>query len=402
MHIVMKCPCGASLKAPVKYVGRELKCPKCGTNLIVPEPPTAAPSQPVHAQLIEDDPFALPAPQSQPLPPATSQPVYRKPGSQKKTKSKPGRKTSVPLIAAVATVAVLVFAGIMWFVWQSAASDLSANRGGIRVKGKDVDLNMLESRVNKPADIPRVEASSNKFDSGSGSFGANANQMSETEMSTQEIFKLVNKSMVRIKVKLRDGRESIGSGFFIDNEGKVVTNYHVIRGAAEVVVTTADNKSAKSPGYIVHDKGRDLAILQVNPADFEITPIFIASQIPEPGEQVVAIGSPQGFGFSVTEGIVSGIRSGTEIDATLKEMNYSAEYRNKGYNLDTKWIQSSAAISGGNSGGPLVNLRGELVGVNTWTHRGGQNLNFASAFTEITKVFQSRGEKLNPYLQVYR
>jgi S1-C subfamily serine protease len=213
----------------------------------------------------------------------------------------------------------------------------------------------------------------------------------------QELIKKVEPSVVRIKVLSADGSEGIGSGCFIDNEGKIVTNFHVVGAASRVTVSTVDGKSTQSLGYIVKDPGKDLAIIQIDPAELAVVPIPIATEVPEKGEKVAAFGAPQGFDFTATNGIVSGIRSWEEIFATFEEMNGPLAQYGKKYDDGTEWIQTTAAISGGNSGGPLVNMKGEMVGINTWTHRGGQNLNFAAAVAEVGNVFKQRENKLNAY-----
>ena len=184
----------------------------------------------------------------------------------------------------------------------------------------------------------------------------------------------------------------------MDKEGKIFTNFHVVRNASKVTVKTADNRELESLGFLIQDREKDLAIIQVDPSDLEISPIAIASELPRKGEEVAAFGNPQGFGFSQTTGIVSSIRPGKEVSDTLKELNQNFDiYGDHGFALQMDWIQHSAAISGGNSGGPLVNMRGQLVGVNTWTHPEGQNLNFASTMKEVESVFSARDDMLKQY-----
>jgi hypothetical protein len=125
----------------------------------------------------------------------------------------------------------------------------------------------------------------------------------------------------------------------------------------------------------------DLALLKIEQLP---TPHAIkrAEALPAVGASVAAFGSPQGFSFSTTEGIVSAIRSGKEASDMLGEV----EYRALGFGRAATWIQTSAAISGGNSGGPLVNMEAELVGINTWGHVEGQNLNFPIALPDIERI----------------
>lgn len=153
----------------------------------------------------------------------------------------------------------------------------------------------------------------------------------------------------------RQGRErpqrvrSLGSGFVIDGtEGLIVTNYHVIDGAEEIEVNFSDGKSFNAE-VIGHDEKTDIALLKIK-ADLK-TPIasvsFGDSDLLRVGDWVVAIGNPFGLGGSVTMGIVS---------ARNRDIN-AGPYDN--------FIQTDAAINRGNSGGPLFNMQGEVVGINT-------------------------------------
>jgi len=237
---------------------------------------------------------------------------------------------------------------------------------------------------------PRV-GQENPLDSGKTILPTGGSQ--NERLSMADLVELIEPTIVRISVK-SDLGDSVGSGFFIDDEGKIVTNYHVVEGANQVTVETSNGDKSDALGYLVAIDQLDLAIIQVDPDDFDITPIAIAKERPRKGEQVAAFGAPQGFGFTATEGIVSAIRDGSDVQRTFQQMFETNVYGRLGYSIETVWIQTTAAISGGNSGGPLVNMKGELVGINTWTHPGGQNLNFASTAEQIADIFADRDGKI--------
>ena len=140
---------------------------------------------------------------------------------------------------------------------------------------------------------------------------------------------------------------SLGSGFVIDPGGLVVTNNHVIEGADEIVVNFTDGTSLKVTKILGHDPKTDLALLKVEPKTPLKAVTFGDSTKMRVGDWVMAIGNPFGLGGSVTVGIIS---------ATRRDIN-AGPYDD--------FLQTDAAINRGNSGGPLFNMDGEVIGVNT-------------------------------------
>ncbi len=137
-----------------------------------------------------------------------------------------------------------------------------------------------------------------------------------------------------------------GSGFIIDNDGTILTNYHVVDGAQKIVVTLADGKSHNAK-VIGKDQKSDIAVIKIDAGHALPAANLGDSDRLEVGEWVMAIGNPFGLDHSVTSGIVS------------------AKGRNIGAGPYDNFIQTDASINPGNSGGPLINLRGEVVGINT-------------------------------------
>ncbi|MBZ4672020.1 DegQ family serine endoprotease [Deferribacterales bacterium Es71-Z0220] len=154
--------------------------------------------------------------------------------------------------------------------------------------------------------------------------------------------------------------KSLGSGFVIDaKEGYIVTNNHVIEGADEILIKFTDNNEI--PAQVVgRDPLTDLALLKIDPTKEELHEIELGdSDKIEVGDWVVAIGNPFGLSWTVTAGIIS------------------AKGRELGEGPYDNFMQTDASINPGNSGGPLVNLDGEVIGINTAIIPSGQGLGFA-------------------------
>ena len=142
-------------------------------------------------------------------------------------------------------------------------------------------------------------------------------------------------------------RQSVGSGVIVDaDEGYVLTNHHVIKGADEIIVTLQDRRRFEAR-LVGSDEGTDIALLQIDADDLSDLPLGDSDTV-RVGDFVLAIGNPFGLGQTVTSGIVSALgRSGINVD---------------GYE---DFIQTDASINPGNSGGALVDIDGNLIGVNT-------------------------------------
>jgi len=142
-------------------------------------------------------------------------------------------------------------------------------------------------------------------------------------------------------------QEGQGSGFIIDKEGHVLTNYHVIADARQVEVTLHNRKKYKAT-VVGTDRSHDLAVIQIKGPG--LTPMVLGdSRNLQVGQKVYAIGNPFGLTGTMTRGIISSIRPVQEPD---------------GMQIDEA-IQTDAAINPGNSGGPLLNWHGEVIGINT-------------------------------------
>lgn len=198
----------------------------------------------------------------------------------------------------------------------------------------------------------------------------------------------IEPSVVVVQVTL-EGGSGIGSGFPLDDQGTIVTNYHVIEGAKSAKIKFG-KKTVDVEGFLVFSPGKDIAILKAKLGAEKVAPLKLATTTPAKGESVLTFGAPQGFDSTVSNGIISSVRKGTELQEIFKNMTGEDIYVDQQhYDLDAVWVQTTAPISGGNSGGPLVNLRGEVVGLNTWALTRGQNMNFAISADHIKQMMVS-------------
>ena len=189
------------------------------------------------------------------------------------------------------------------------------------------------------------------------------------------LIKRVEPSIVAIVTYDKEGNMAgQGSGFFIDKEGDVITNSHVLEETSQASIRTTDGKEYPVKKVLAEDKEGDLIRVSSRISKEEVQPLPVTTKLPEVGERIIVIGTPLGFDKTVSDGIVSAVR---EIP---------------GFG---KIIQLTAPISPGSSGSPVINMKGEVVGIATFFVVAGQNLNFAIPGERIARLATGKGESLS-------
>lgn len=177
------------------------------------------------------------------------------------------------------------------------------------------------------------------------------------EINLTNLAKRVQPSVVTIITYDMNNKElGLGSGFFIDNIGHLITNYHVLRGAYFAEAKTYDGKRYPIKLVVGESNFLDLIKVLVDIPDKDVKWIEVVEDLPSVAERILVVGSPMGLEQTVNEGIVSAVREVPSVG---------------------KILQISAPISPGSSGSPVINMKGEVIGVATFQLIEGQNLNFA-------------------------
>ena len=192
-----------------------------------------------------------------------------------------------------------------------------------------------------------------------------ATSVSAATNLSSEIYKLAKNYTVEIQVE-GDGFLSTGTGFFISADGNIVTNYHVIEGALSITVLDSSKKVYSCKKIVAYDAYKDLAIIDIDVTGHAYAKI---SYTYDTGDTIYTLGSSEGLTYTFADGVVS--TKSRKID---------------GYKEDLRFIQISAPISEGNSGGPLINTKGEVIGVNAMSYATGQNLNFAVPLSYLKTI----------------
>lgn len=191
-----------------------------------------------------------------------------------------------------------------------------------------------------------------------------------------DVIERCERGVVRIDVEGRKGG-SLGSGFIVDDKGTLVTNVHVLAGAKNAIAHFPNGKAYAVVGTLAIDEGRDICVARIDSTETNIIPI--AQDLPRKGERVTALGSPHGLSFTATTGIISAIRPADELGRDIGDPT-----------MRGTWVQVDAALSPGNSGGPLINGKGEVVGMSTRASQGSaQNLNFGISGVDIQAAVSS-------------
>lgn len=207
----------------------------------------------------------------------------------------------------------------------------------------------------------------------------------DSTLSITEAFEKVAPAVVTVSTKgvtsngfFQQQYEGVGSGFIINEDGYILTNYHVIEGASEISVTLSDNTNVAAK-VVNYDENQDVAMLKITDADVKVPAVVELGNSDElkQGESVIAIGTPLSSNLSqtVTNGIVSALNRNVETESGVMQ------------NL----IQTDASINPGNSGGPLVNTRGQVVGINTMKATGDdtEGIGFAIPINDISDKIES-------------
>ncbi|MFC5468689.1 S1C family serine protease [Cohnella suwonensis] len=191
---------------------------------------------------------------------------------------------------------------------------------------------------------------------GNGDNGADGNGQQDTQQDAQP--------------------SGMGSGFIFDSTGYILTNQHVINGANKITVTIEGHEKPYTAKLLGSSYELDLAVLKIEGNDFPTLKIGDSSSL-NMGDWVVAIGNPYGFEHTVTVGVLSSNERKISIPDTNGTRNYE------------HLLQTDASINPGNSGGPLLNLQGEVIGINTAVSSQAQGIGFAIPTSTITEVLDN-------------
>jgi S1-C subfamily serine protease/Tfp pilus assembly protein PilF len=247
---------------------------------------------------------------------------------------------------------VIMFASGMWYGVKRLAH--------VPADGPAAAHASLLRPTTKPI-VPAVEKATSPVHASIASTQPASVATTPKSMTAQQLFAYASPAVVKIIVSDKNDRPICqGSGFFVNDQGFVITNFHVIAGGSKAKILLSSGISEDVVGVCGATQTVDLALLQTNHHSRTVLPLHAGNSEPI-GAQVYAIGSPLSMTNTLSSGLVSG-------------------YRLMGF---VPCIQTTAAISPGSSGGPLLNDRGEVIGVTSMTRLGGQELNFAINALEV-------------------
>ena len=275
---------------------------------------------------------------------------------------KSSQKTKYPMIIAIILVSYFfiqlglfrIFSGLINKTNKSANFNFSDNKGVSSFSGQ-IDPKSIEGVANKVS---------------------------------QSVVSIVSKSQKGTKYFSSSfGSASAGTGIIVSENGYILTNKHVVEGSSDISVVTNDGNSYDNVEIITTDPLSDIAILKISNAKGLKAAELGDSKVLNIGQQVIAIGNALGeYDGTVTSGIISGVGrtvNASSDDGTTKETL-------------TDMIQTDAAINSGNSGGPLVNAQGQVVGVNTAVASEAQGIGFAIPISSVKGILKSIAEGKTP------
>ncbi len=259
----------------------------------------------------------------------------------------------LPLVAFIVTIQAL-------YAYHRPDTAAKGNQPAVIKKSVDAA---------RPAEAaPQIKSFPNADPASLGNAAGDAQDVSS-------IYKSIGPSVVVVqRYDEKKQRTGIGTGFFVSSGGNVVTNHHVLRGAAFADIRVSSGKVYPVRNVLAEDPENDLIMVSVEIPPFEVQPLTVLSSLPAIGERVVVIGSPMGLDQTVSDGIVSAIR---DLQGSRKV------------------IQITAPISPGSSGSPVVNMRGDVIAVACALMANGQNLNFGIPSERVSGLSPGSGFPLS-------
>ena len=186
--------------------------------------------------------------------------------------------------------------------------------------------------------------------------------------SFSDVVKRTEQSVFMIESFDRYGNSVQGTGFFIGENGLGVTNYHVIQGGTKWVIKTIEGNTYELKDFVERNKAYDYAVFTIDDNGDFFRPLRRASTTPAKGDEIFVIGNPKGIESTVTKGIISGLKGGSEDEIMNGRVKEGDDF-----------LQIDVAISHGSSGSPVLNMKGEVVGIATLSFQEADciNCNFA-------------------------
>jgi len=290
------------------------------------------------------------------------------------------RRTSFRAMFAAFMVGVVVIGGLMfsadrfnWFQPEAAASPVQASA-----------IKTVNSPVSSTPDVVRPNNIAQIFDQSSPAvvkIETSVKARSRSSSSMDDLFEQFFGQSPRSQSGQGDDEGTLqpsgmGSGFIFDSTGYILTNQHVVADADEIQVTVVGHNKPFKAKLLGNSYDLDLAVLKIEGSDFPTLKLGDSSNT-SIGDWVVAIGNPYGFDHTVTVGVLSS----TEREIPIADANGTRNYQHL--------LQTDASINPGNSGGPLLNLAGEVIGINTAVSTQAQGIGFAIPTSTITEVLDN-------------
>lgn len=331
-------------------------------------------------------------PQREIVIPATAQREYRpftvSGGASARSEwgNKPPRRTSFRSVFAAFLVGVLTVGALMYsadrFNWFS--SDLF---GGPTKAAQEANVKPASNPVGNSADVVRPNNIAKIFEQSSPAVVqietyAKTRSSSSMNNGMDDFFRQFFGDDYGQQDNGGSGGDGalqesgMGSGFIFDSTGYILTNQHVIADADEIKVIVAGHTEPFTAELLGSDYNLDLAVLKIKGTDFPTLKLGDSSAA-NMGDWVVAIGNPYGFDHTVTVGVLSS----NEREISIQDSNGTRNYKHL--------LQTDASINPGNSGGPLINLNGEVIGINTAVSSQAQGIGFAIPTSTIQDVLEN-------------